>query len=214
MLCRTPTRHLQVCSPLQRSRHQAPTDRAILRLLHCAWCRRARGKWTRRWCSSLPAALGWRLLPTTHSGTRMHVVCHCNGRHQAPTDRASLWLLHGVRCRRTRGACSSLSAALGCRVIAAPTRHLQVLCLCNGAAIKLRLVELACDCSTVCGAGGLEVNELEVRAPICRRHSSAHCLPHPNQAPACVRLCNGAAIKLRLVELACDCSTVHAAGTL
>ena len=70
-----------------------------------------------------------------------------------------------------------MSVALGCRVLAATTRHLQVLCLCNGAAIKLRLVELACGCSMVCGAGGLEVNELEVRARLCRRHSSAHCLP-------------------------------------
>ena len=165
----------------------------------------------------LVSAGGTRVEIASHNPFRHPHACGLplqRSRHQAPTDRASLWLLHGVRCRRTRGACSSLSAALGCRVIAAPTRHLQVLCLCNGAATKLRLVELACDCSTVCGAGGLEVNELEVRAPICRRHSSAHCLPHPNQAPACVRLCNGAAIKLRLVELACDCSTVHAAGTL
>ena len=36
------------------------------------------------------------------------------------------------------------------------------------AAIKLRLIELACGCSTVCGAGGHEV-----RAPRYRRHSDA-----------------------------------------
>ena len=156
-------------------------------------------------------------------------------RHQAPTGRASLRLLHGACCRHTLGACSSLSAALGRRVLAAPTRHLQdgvlsLQCsrhevanehtggvclppcqahagvrLCNGAATKLRLVEQYCGCSTVHGASGHEV-----RARLCRWHLDGECLPRTDQAPQAFWLCNGAAIKLRLIELACSCSTVCA----
>ena len=48
--------------PLQRSRHEAPpTASASLRLLHGArWRRRTQGA-----CSSLPLALGWRVLAAT-----------------------------------------------------------------------------------------------------------------------------------------------------
>ena len=38
-----------------------------------------------------------------------------------------------------------------------PANHLQVVCLCNGAAIKLRQIEQACGCSTVRGRGGLKI---------------------------------------------------------
>ena len=62
----------------------------------------------------------------------LQVRCFCNGsRHATPTDRASLRLLHGARPRPTQGACSSLPLILECRVLAARTRHLQVVCLHN-----------------------------------------------------------------------------------
>ena len=46
--------------------------------------------------------------------------------HEAPTDLASLRLLHGARRMPTQGACSVLLVALGWRVLAAPTKHLQI----------------------------------------------------------------------------------------
>ena len=60
------------------------------------------------------------------------------------------------------------------RVLAAMTRHLQVVCLCcDGAAVKLRaLIEQACTCSTMHGGGGLKV-----RARLCLWHSDGECLP-------------------------------------
>ena len=82
------------------------------------------------------------------------------GRHEAPTDRASLHLLHDARWWRTQGACSSLPRALGgWRVLAATTTHLQDggFFFATEAAMKLRLIEQACGCSTVRGGGGLTV---------------------------------------------------------
>ena len=38
----------------------------------------------------------------------LQVVCVCNGAAEAPKDRVSLRLLHGVMRSRTQGACSSL----------------------------------------------------------------------------------------------------------
>ena len=49
-------------------------------------------------------------------------ACRClslqRSRHEAPTNRASLWLLHDGRRRRTQGVCLSLLAALRCEVVA------------------------------------------------------------------------------------------------
>ena len=46
------------------------------------------------------------------------------------------------RRRRTQGACSSLLATLGWRVLAAVIRHLQVVVFAtDGAAVQLRLVQ-------------------------------------------------------------------------
>ena len=63
-----------------------------------------------------------------------------------------LRLLHGARRRRTQGACSSVPLALRWRrMLAARTTylHLQVVWLCNAAAMHLRLIEQACGCSTL-----------------------------------------------------------------
>ena len=142
------------------SRHEAPTDRASLRLLHGARRRPTQGA-----CLSLPLALRWRVLAAS-SHARVCGLVFCDGsRHDAPTDRASLRLLHGARRRPTQGACLSLPLALQRRVLAATTRHhARGTCKANGglplqraAGIKLRLIQQACGCFTVRGGGGLKV---------------------------------------------------------
>ena len=65
-----------------------------------------------------------------------------------------------------------------------PNRHhLQVLCLCNGATMQLRLIGQGCGCSMVRGEGGL----MTVSARLCRRHSkqalAGWCRRHLKQAP-------------------------------
>ena len=100
----------------------------------------------------------------------LQVFAACTGAvDQAPTDRASLRLLHSASRRRRQGVCSSLPLAVEFRVVAAMTRHLPARCslgLCTRAAIKLRLIEQACDCSTVRVGGGCKVH-----ARVCRWHS-------------------------------------------
>ena len=78
-----------VCLPLRRSRHEAPTGRASLHLLHDARRWRAHGGA----CSSLPLALGRsRVL-----GNCRHVCVYVRrSRHEAPTGRASLHLLDNM----------------------------------------------------------------------------------------------------------------------
>ena len=95
-------------------------------------------------------------------------------------------------------ACSSLSLSLAC----SPPRPAICSSVCNGAIIDLRLVEKACGCSTVRGVGSLQVRARLYHLPSCEE-----CLP-PWPA-ACRLLCNEAAMKLRLVEQACGCSTVR-----
>ena len=73
--------------------------------------------------------------------------------------------------------------------------------------MDLRLMEQACGCSTVRGAG-----ELQVHSRLCRRHIGRECLP-PRPA-ACSLVCNRATKKLQLVEHACSCSAVRGAGGL
>ena len=92
----------------------------------------------RRWqtqgaCSSLPPALGWRVLAAASKAPAGR--CSANGsRHESPTDRASLWLLlNGARRWQTQGACSSLPPALEWRVLAAATNApAGIMMLCNG----------------------------------------------------------------------------------
>ena len=65
---------------------------------------------------------GGECLPPGPHTCNCRWLCLCNGsRHEAPTDRASLSLLHGARQRPTQGACSSLPLALRQRVLAART---------------------------------------------------------------------------------------------
>ena len=105
------TRHLHlqdlVVCLCTGSRHEALTDRARSRLFHGARRRPTQGA-----CSSLSMALsGGECLPPGPRTCRW--LCLCIGsRHEAPTDRASLRLLHVARRRPTQGACSSLPLAL------------------------------------------------------------------------------------------------------
>ena len=68
-------------------------------------------------CSSLPLTLGWGVL----AAKTRHFAGVClrlqRSRYEAPTDQASLQLLHVARRRRTQGACSSLRLALGRRAL-------------------------------------------------------------------------------------------------
>ena len=75
------------------------------------------------------------LVPAT--GTRLESACRpvdqaatchetCNGTAmKLRLMEQAFRLLHGARWRRTQGACSSLSFALGMRVLAAATKHLH-----------------------------------------------------------------------------------------
>ena len=160
---------------LQRSRHQAPTDRASLQLLHgvCgAGGLEVNGledgaRLCRRHSSGLCFAA---LQPGTcrcvrlcnGAATKLRLIeqsCDCSIVRGAGVLEVN-GLEDGARlCRRHSGGdCFPQPIqAPACMWFAIAT-----------AAIKLRLIELACGCSTVCGAGGHEV-----RAPRYRRHSDA-----------------------------------------
>ena len=174
---------------LQPSRHEVSTDRPSLRVLHGA--RRRRRQRPQGACSSLPLAREWRVIASPTRDLQQDSACLLSlqpSRHEAPTDRPSLRLLAPLHCarrrkrQRTPGACSSLPLALKWRVIAGPTRH-QSACrhdqapaassaciLGNQAAMKLRLIDQACGCSTVRGGGS--GSGLKVRARLCLWHVS------------------------------------------
>ena len=101
-------RWLRCCN---RSHHgEASTDLASLRLLHTARLMRTQGR-----CMLVFAAgtLRLRVLAARTTPTHLQVVCLFNtNRHGAPTDRASLRLLHKASQRPTQSACSSLLLAL------------------------------------------------------------------------------------------------------
>ena len=122
-------------SPLQCSRHEAPTDPASSLLLHGARRMQTEGA-----CSCLPLALGWRVLAVPIKHMQVSVITFATySRHDAPTDRASSRLLHGPQRSRPEGACSCLPLALGWRVLAVPTTMgspAGVDHLCNEAAMK------------------------------------------------------------------------------
>ena len=113
------------------SRHEAPTDRASLPLLAGARRRPTQGA-----CFALPLALsGGECLPPGPRTCRWLCLCIGSRHEEAPTDRASLRLLHGARRRPTQGACSSLPLALRCGEclpLEPGSMHMQVVCLCNG----------------------------------------------------------------------------------
>ena len=146
------------CLPVHRSRHEATTDRASLRLLlHGAMCRR------NQFICTLSAA-----------GTRVKSACH---REHAPAG-ACLCTVATMKQRLVEqacGCCSTVRCAGGLKVgagspSAAGTRvksacHREQApagaCLCTGATMKQRLIEQACGCcSTVpCTGGGLNVRD-------------------------------------------------------
>ena len=144
-------------------------------------------------------------------GTRPHAPCRwcglCDGsRHEAPTDRASLQLLHGARRRRTQDACSPPAAGTlaksACRQ-APDTRHLH------------RLIEQACNCSTVRGRGRLKVRAASLPLAFRWRALAArHEAPGTRHHARCLAFATEAAMKLRLIEQACGCSTVRGRGRL
>ena len=102
------------------------------------------------------------------------------------------------------------SPALRCRAECLHSdQTLAGVCFFHGAVQKLRLMEQGYGRSTVRGGGG-EIKVMHVSAAgiwmesACRR----------GQAPADDCLCNGDAMKLRLMEQGCGCSTWHGSGTL
>ena len=106
-------------------------------------------------CSSLPLALRWRVLAARHKAHQasfcLQVDCLCIGsRHEAPTGRASLRVLHGAKRRPTQG--SSLPLALRWRVLTArhhaPGTPACGFAFATNAAVDLRLIEQACGCRT------------------------------------------------------------------
>ena len=127
------TRHLHL--HLQAGGLAFATEAAMnLRLIEQACgCSTVRGGGRRK--VRAPLCL-WRVLATV----AIHLQCVLQrSRHEAPTDGASLRLLHGARRRQTQGACSSLPAGtlFGECLKPRPAWHLQ----CgNEAAIKLRLM--------------------------------------------------------------------------
>ena len=182
--CRQAPGTLQAVCLCIGSRNAASTDRASSQLLHGARQRPTQGA-----CSSLPLALRWRVLAARHHalGTRLsRWACYCNGSgHAAPTDRASLQLLHRARRRPTQrpnqGACSCLCLwpSGGQRLPPAPRHNTPVGALPTQRkpCMQLRLIEQACGCSTVRGRG-----RLKVRARQCRRSFSVESACHQDRA--------------------------------
>ena len=141
----------------RRSRHEAPSEGASVKNPRCE------------------ADMFARCVLVSASGTRVQSACRlrsgtcnvsCNGaamklrqmEQACGCSKVQIWT-------RIQGACLSLPQALGCRVLVTPTRHLQ--CVWGGgAAMKLRLMEHVCGCSTVRGGQELKV---------CR-HTTTRCL--------------------------------------
>ena len=130
-----------------------------------------------------------------------HLQCGLHRRrHELSTDGASLRLLHGARCRRIQGACSSLPLTDGERL---PLESGTCNVVCTQAVMKCQLMEQACGCFImVRGAGGLKV-----RSCLCRRHSDGERLPL--ESGTCSVVCTKDAMKCRLMD---GCSAVQGAG--
>ena len=154
--------HLQVVLRLRRSRQGAPTDRASLRLLHCA-----RRRPTQRACSFLPLAHWWRERLLAAKPTHLHHPA--NGLLlQRSSDRSSKRAA-APRCEKEADSrCVLVFACLWALVwreclppaTKAPAGVFGS--LQTEAAMNLRLIEQACGCSTVREGGGLKV-----RARVC-----------------------------------------------
>ena len=117
------------CLLLPRSRHEAPNDRARLHAA-AAWCEaevesRCLILFATSTCMESACCHNQAPAPAGPGGLPWHRSCH-----EAPNDRASLRLLHDARWRWSQVARFSLPLALGWRVHAAATRHLQNLGVC------------------------------------------------------------------------------------
>ena len=130
-----------------------------------------------------------------NSSAPAQLVCLCNGsRHQAPIDGASLWLLH--RCEveaDPRCGARLFAPAIRRRALLATSTtplHLQVLCLCSGAAMDIRLIEQA-SLRLLHGASQRQAQGGCSSPPVGALIKSA-CRKHHSPAPAPVLcLCNG-----------------------
>ena len=112
LVCRviaTATSHLQVFGPRRRNGAAIKLRlvESSLRLLHGARRRRTQGA-----CSSLPLALGCKVLAAAATRHQQVVGFATETAIKLRLIESSLRLLHGVRPRRTQGACSSLPLAL------------------------------------------------------------------------------------------------------
>ena len=94
-------------------------------------------------------------------------------RHEAPTGRASLRVVHGVRRRQTQGACSCLALALWWRVLCRRDQAPACGCLCNGAAMRVRLTANSHECIIWC------ISEVWGAVSV-RRRLHAKCGPRVN----------------------------------
>ena len=156
---------------------------------------------------------------TRHIGAGAYVLCLCNGScHQAPTDRARWRLLHGARRRPTQGACSSLPLALRWRVLAARSSHQTHRCRCLRALPLQRKPPSSSDRSSKVAAAPrceAEADSRCVLASAAGAPSESAC--RQDHTPATVggfAFATEAAMKLRLIEQACRCSTVRGRGRL
>ena len=138
-----------------------------------------------------------------HQGpvTCLQVLCLRNGsRHAAPTDRASLRLLHSARQRRTQGACSCLCLW---HSDAATTHLAKCFTFATEAAMQLGLIGQACGCCTGRGGGRLKVRaRVSASGPRVLRLGSL-------QVPW---LSDEGTMRLRLIEQACGWSMVRGGG--
>ena len=93
----------------------------------------------------------------TVQGARWFCLCN-RSRHGAPTDRASLRLLHGARRRRSLKVRARLCRWHSSGECLPPrtTHHAPAggFAFATEAAMELRLIEHACGCSTVRDGGG------------------------------------------------------------
>ena len=129
---------------------------------------------------------------------------HRRYHHEATTDGASVRLLETVREAEAKSECVLVFA---CRHLGGeclpPHDHAHALIVCcNGAAreaptdgASVRLLETVREA---------EADSQCVFVSACR-HSGGECLPPHDHAPALIVCCNGAAVKLRLMEQACGC---------
>ena len=167
--------------------------------------RGARRRRTQVGCSSLP------------TGTQMTSACRQDHTPARRCLRNKVAAMVKLRLIEQACGCSMLRGGGGLKVRArvetvhaAATRHIHVQCVCSGLlqwschAASTGRASGRCGCLTVRSAGGLRV-----RAQLLTFNSRVQSDCRRDQAHAMCSFCNGAAMKLRLVEQACGCSKVR-----